>query len=130
MIYGTFSHGLCCTDGEWTLIQPPDRSLPLYAYSTMVPTTIEPQDKAIEHGFFIPGVDMPQWKIPISPDGPGDRRALDSESLLYHRASDPGQRRNLWGEQPEQQARMRRLMRDTLAAAGAPPELFARLSLT
>lgn len=130
VIYGTFSHGLCCTDGEWTLIQPPDRSLPLNAYSTMVPTTIAPQDKAVSHGFFIPGVEMPQWQIPVSPDGPGDRRALDSEPLLYDRRADPGQQNNLWGLAPDQQARMLRLLRDTLAGYGAPPELFARLRLS
>jgi hypothetical protein len=72
---------------------------------------------------------MPQWQIPVSPDGPGDRRALDSEPLLYHRRSDPAQRQNLWSEQPEQRARMLGLMRDTLAGYGAPPELFARLRL-
>lgn len=129
VIYGTFGQGLCCTDGEWTLIQPPDRDLPLYAYSTMVPTTIEPQDKPVDHGYFIPGVDMLQWKIPITPDSPGDRRALDSEPLLYHRRSDPGQMHNLWHERPDQRARMLALVREMLARYGAPPELFARLHL-
>ena len=128
VIYGTFGQGLCCTDGAWTLIQPPDRDLPLYAYSTMVPTTVAP-DVPVEHGRFMPDVDMPQWKIPVSPDGPGDRRALDSEPLLYHRSADPGQTRNLWHERPDERARMQALMRDTLAAHGAPPELFRRLHL-
>ena len=44
LIYGTFGQGMCCTDGEWTLILPPDRELPLFAYSTMVPATIAPGD--------------------------------------------------------------------------------------
>jgi hypothetical protein len=61
----------------------------------MIPTTIEPQDRAIDHGNYIPGVSMPQWKIPISPDGPDDRRALDSEPLLYNRRVDPRQETNL-----------------------------------
>jgi hypothetical protein len=130
VIYGTFGQGLCCTDGEWTLILPPNRDLPLYAYSTMVPTTIAPGDIPSEHGYFIPGADLPQWKIPISPDGPGDRRALDSEPLLYHRRSDPRQQHNLVSERPEQVERMRTLMRDTLAGYGAPSELFERLSLS
>jgi hypothetical protein len=95
----------------------------------MVPTTILPGDIPSEHGHFIPGVDLPQWKIPISPDGPGDRRALDSEPLLYHRPSDPMQRHNVVAEQPEQFERMRTLMRDTLASYGAPTELYRRLSL-
>jgi arylsulfatase A-like enzyme len=129
VIYGTFGQGLCCTDGDWTLILPPDRTLPLHAYSTMVPTTIAGGDIPREHGHFIPGVDLPQWKIPISPDGPGDRRALDSEPLLYDRRADPGQTRNLWAERPDQRDRMIAVMRDQLAGYGAPPELFERLRL-
>jgi arylsulfatase A-like enzyme len=129
VIYGTFGQGVCCTDGEWTLIQPPDRTKPLYAYSTMIPTTIEPQDRAIDHGNYIPGVSMPQWKIPISPDGPGDRRALDSEPLLYNRRIDPRQETNLWAKESGQQTRMRRLMRDQLQRYGSPEELFQRLGL-
>jgi arylsulfatase A-like enzyme len=129
VIYGTFGQGLCCTDGEWTLIQPPDRSQPLFAYSTMVPTTIDPKDKAVDHGYYIPGVEMPQWKIPISPDGLGDRRNLDSEPLLYHRASDPGQINNLWHERPDERRRMLQVMRESLQFLGAPPELLDRLSL-
>lgn len=129
VLYGTFGQGICCTDGEWTLIQPPDRSMPLYAYSTMVPTTIALEDNAVDHGHYIPGVTMPQWKIPISPDGHGDRRDLDSESLLYHRKTDPQQRDNLWTLAPEERLRMLGLMREKLAASGAPDELFARLGL-
>jgi hypothetical protein len=129
VIYGTFGQGLCCTDGEWTLIQPPDRTKPLHAYSTMIPTTIEPQDRAVGHGNFIPGVSMPQWKIPISPDGPGDRRALDGEPLLYNRRLDPHQVTNLWTAEEGQRARMQSLMAEQLAAYGAPAELFQRLGL-
>lgn len=129
VIYGTFGQGMCCTDGEWTLILPPDREMPLYAYSTMMPTTLA-GDIPAEHGYFIPGVKLPQWKIPVSPDSPGDRRALDSEPLLYHRSEDPLQQRNVIAEHPEQAARMRALMRDTLAGYGAPTELFARLRLS
>lgn len=129
LIYGTFGQGLCCTDGAWTLIQPPDRDQPVYAYSSMVPTTIIPPDQPVTHGHFIPGIDMPQWKIPFTADRPADRRPLDSERLLYHRARDPGQKDNLWASAPDQAARMKRLMRDTLAVHGAPAELFDRLCL-
>jgi arylsulfatase A-like enzyme len=129
VIYGTFGQGMCCTDGEWTLVLPPDREMPLFAYSTMVPTTIAPGDIPAEQGHFIPGVALPQWKIPVSQDGPGDRRALDSEPLLYHRHRDPQQLNNVIDEHPKQAARMRTLMRDTLAGYGAPAELFRRLGL-
>lgn len=88
----------------------------------MVPTTIEPQDKPIEHRHFIPGVDMPQWKIRVSPDRPSDRRALDREPLLYHRAANPGQTRNHHADEPAQRDRMRTLMHDMLTGYGAPPK--------
>jgi hypothetical protein len=129
VLYGTFGQGLCCTDGEWTLIQPPDRSKPLYAYSSMVPTTIIAPDKPIGQGHFIPGVDLPQWQIPFTTDRPSDRRPLDSEKLLYHRSLDPGQRDNLWSTHPDEAIRMTTLMTETLAACGAPLELFDRLGL-
>ena len=129
VLYGIFGNGLCCTDGTWTLIQPPDRSKPVYAYSSMVPTTIVAPDKPVEQGYFMPGVDLPQWKIPFTLDSPADRRPLDSEPLLFNRADDPGQTANLVARAPEQAHRMRCLMRDTLAAYGAPVELFDRLGL-
>jgi arylsulfatase A-like enzyme len=129
VIYGTFGQGICCTDGEWTLIQPPDREKPLYAYSTMVPTTIEPQDRPVDHGYYIPGIDMPQWKIPITPDGPGDRRNLDSQPLLFDRRNDPGQKRDLWQDRREERERMLHLMRQVVEQYGAPTELFQRLGL-
>lgn len=129
LLYGTFGQGICCTDGEWTLIQPPDRSLPVYAYSSMVPATIIPPDQPVGQGHFIPGVDMLQWKIPFTEDKPKDRRPLDSESLLYNRLADPGQRDNLWSSRPDQAGRMKKLMGETLASVGAPQELFARLGL-
>ena len=129
VLYGTFGQGICCTDGEWTLIQPPDRSRPLYAYSSMVPTTIIAPDTPIGQGHFIPGVEMPQWQIPFTTDRPTDRRPFDSEPLLYHRTADPGQEDNLWASRPDEAARMKRLLGETLAACGAPAELFDRLDL-
>lgn len=129
LLYGTFGQGLCCTDGEWTFIQPPDRSLPVHAYSSMVPATINPPDTPISQGHFIPGVDMLQWQIPFTEDEPKDRRPLDSEPLLYNRLSDPSQQDNLWTSRPDQRTRMKTLMRDTLVSMGAPPELFDRLDL-
>jgi hypothetical protein len=49
--------------------------------------------------------------------------------MLFNRARDPGQTINLIDTEPDQAARMRALMRDTLAAQGAPAELFNRLGL-
>ena len=95
----------------------------------MVPTTIAPQDMPVDHGYYIPGIDMPQWKIPITPDGPGDRRNLDSQPLLFDRRNDPGQKRDLWQDRREERERMLHLMRQVVEQYGAPTELFQRLGL-
>ncbi|MCS6759780.1 MAG: sulfatase-like hydrolase/transferase [Candidatus Devosia euplotis] len=129
VLYGIFGNSLCCTDGAWALIQSPDRSKPLYAYSTMVPTTIIAPEKPVDQGYFMPNVDLPQWKILLTVDRPAGRRPLDSEPLLFNRSADPGQTDNLAARAPEQAHRMRCLMRDTLAFYGAPVELFDRLDL-
>jgi arylsulfatase A-like enzyme len=129
LIYGTFGQGLCCTDGEWTIIQPPDRTKLIFAYSTMVPFLQQPAGVAIEHGNFIPGVSMPQWQVPMQLDGTTARRPGDSEPMLFHRATDPGQTANLWSERPDQRDRMLALMSRFVAESGAPDELYDRLGL-
>ena len=129
LIYGTFGQGMCCTDGEWTLIQPPDRAKPVFAYSSMVLPSLQRLDPPVGQGNFVAGVETAQWKMPFTADSPADRRPLDSELLLYNRAVDPGQLENVAGDEPEQVGRMKRLMRDALGEVGQPDELLARLSL-
>lgn len=127
LIYGTFGQGMGCTDGTWTVLTPPDRSKPLFAYSSMVLPSLQALDPPVGQDRYIPGVDIPQWKMPSTSDRPADRRPLDSEPLLYNRLADPGQSTNLWDAEPEQAQRMIDLMRQTLFSMGAPEELFDRL---
>ncbi|MEF2072678.1 sulfatase [Consotaella aegiceratis] len=129
VIYGTFGQGLCCTDGEWTIMQPPDRSQPLYAYSTMIPHMQSPAGYAVNHGRFIPDVPMPQWQIPMPMDGATARRPGDDKPMLFHRAADPGQEKDLWDERPDQRERMLSLMANLVSESGAPDELYDRLHL-
>lgn len=130
LLYGTFAQGLCCTDGEWTVFKSPEREGPLHAYSSMIfpSLVIDTVEQPVGAGHFVPGVELSQWQIPLSP-----RRAL-SEPLslgnsLFHRAADPGQVRNLWDEEPERRQRMLELMRRQMAAEGSPLEQYVRLGL-
>lgn len=130
LLYGTFGQGLCCTDGEWTVLKSPERPGPLHAYSSMIfPSLITGNpERPADAGRFIPGVDLPQWRIPVDPDR-AESQPIGRDNLLFHRATDPAQARNLWNDEPVQRRRMRDLMRDVMVAEGSPPEQFARLGL-
>jgi arylsulfatase A-like enzyme len=125
LLYGTFGEGVCCTDGEWTLFKSPTGDAALYAYSGLLQRSLEvaelePPDG---EGFFIPGVQFPQWRVPVR------REPLSREDSLFNRIADPGQERNLWDAEPAQRQRMLRLLRRLVEREGAPDEQFARLGL-
>lgn len=130
LLYGTFGQGLCCTDGAWTILKSPARDGPLHAYSsTIFPSlVIDSVKQPAGADRFIPGVDLPQWRIPLNP-----RRAisqpLGSGNFLFHRATDPDQRHNLWHQEPARRQEMLDLMRRSMASEGTPPEQYARLGL-
>ncbi|HEU5362971.1 MAG TPA: sulfatase-like hydrolase/transferase [Gaiellaceae bacterium] len=125
LLYGTFGQGVCCTDGEWTIFKSPPGRGPLYAYSSLL---VESQDikgigTPVEHGLFVPGVPLPQWRIPA------EVRPLSHEDFLFHRPTDPAQERNLWDAEPTQRERMLDLLRALVESEGAPPEQLVRLGL-
>jgi arylsulfatase A-like enzyme len=125
LLYGTFGQGVCCTDGEWTLFKSPAAHGPLYAYSSLL---VESRDGKgvglpVEQGHFVPGVPLPQWRIPA------EVRPRSREDFLFHRPTDPAQERNLWDDEPAQRGRMLELLRALVESEGAPPEQFERLGL-
>jgi arylsulfatase A-like enzyme len=125
LLYGTFGEGVCCTDGEWTLFKSPPGNAPLYSYTSQL---VESQDipgvaMPAGQGTFLPGVALPQWRIPV------EREPLSREDFLFDRRSDPGQTRNLWAAEPAQRERMLRLLRELVEREGAPPEQLERLGL-
>jgi arylsulfatase A-like enzyme len=125
LLYGTFGQGVCCTDGEWSLFKSPGHDGSLYYYSSMIfkSLTANSVNPAESSGYFVPGVDLPQWQVPVEVE------PLSWEDFLFHRAEDPGQKENLWESEPQQRNRMLGVMRDLLAEEGAPREQYARLRI-
>lgn len=131
LLYGSFGTGLCCTDGDWTLIKAPELDGPLYSYSTLQFRSLTYDNLAppVGAGHFIPGVELAQWQVPLH-----GRRAITTgmhsmENLLYNRREDPGQTHNLWNEQTVQRERMLDVMRDLMTSEGAPLEQYERLGI-
>jgi hypothetical protein len=126
LLYGTFGQGVCATDGEWTIFKSPATPGPLYYYSSAIFKS-QDADSAVPaagNGYFIPGVGVQQWQVPVS------IRPLSTENFLFNRIEDPRQERNLWDKSPEQRERMLGLLRDLLSAEGSPQEQYERLGLS
>jgi arylsulfatase A-like enzyme len=128
VVYGTFGQGVCVTDGEWTLFKSPapEHASDLYLYSSSIYRPLGGRQFAapVASGCFIPGVDLPQWKIPATV------QPHTFENFLFHRRDDPEQERNLWDSHPDERTRMLELLGGLLAAEGVPAEQWNRLGLT
>lgn len=125
-IYGTFGQGVCCTDGVSSIFKSPSpENNPLFAYSCSIfdSLTVDTIHRPEAQGFFIEGIDLPQWQIPI------EVTPLTSENFLFNRKDDPQQVSNLWETEPEERKRMLELMGDLIAQEGAPEEQWQRLGL-
>ncbi len=126
LVYGTFGQGVCCTDGEWTIFKSPVQDQPLFFYSTQIYRSLvaeEGPQAPVEAGYFIPGVNLSQWRVPTR------YRRLDHENHLFHRAEDPNQERNVWDAADTQRQRMIELLGELLTEEGLPSEQLDRLGL-
>lgn len=133
LLYGTFGQGVCATDGEWTIFKSPESDGPLSYYSpsvykaisdTLRDTVVSPSDQ----GYFIPGVEMVQWRVPVEIE----ERSLHAHArtdALYCRREDPDQRDNRWESNPEQRERMLALLVRLMEEEGTPEEQFKRLGI-
>ncbi len=80
-------------------------------------------------GHFIPGVELPQWQVPLH-DRPAITTGMhSSENFLFNRREDPEQTRNLWSQEPAQRERMLHVMWDVMASEGSPLEHYKRLGV-
>ena len=127
-VYGTFGQGVCVTDGEWTLFKSPDpaHASELNLYSSLIyrPLGGRRFPPPVASGHFLPGVDVPQWKIPASV------QPLTFENFLFNRRDDPTQECNMWETCLDQRTRMIALLSKLLAEEGIPGEQWSRLGLT
>lgn len=125
------------TDGEWTLLRFHDSAAaPAAIYTHNVqqglgfgmnqrharPLTVS----NIEAGRFIPGLEMPLWRVPLPVDYARERPP-PNDDLLFHTAADPKQEQDLAGARPDQLRRLAELLRVRALAANAPAEQLRRL---
>ena len=82
----------------------------------------------ISAGQFIPGVEMPVWRVPLPADH-ATRQPTPRDDLLFHNPSDPAQERNIALERPEELRRLHMLLCEHARAIGAPEEQVRRLHL-
>ena len=124
-IYGYFGRTLNVTDGRYTYHLSAQTDRPLYLYSSMFmnagnwfsPAQVPENPEA---GRFLPYTDSMVWRYPARIRGP------ERETMLFDTERDPWQDDNLAGREPEQEARMARLLQSALAKLQAPQELYAR----
>lgn len=135
VLYGTYGQGVGCSDSEITLLQGFDNtSNPLFLYSTRMPGI--PKDahdrriftEGVEMGPFIPGVDVPVWKLPWRA-GKFVGSATTSSSILYRRADPMFNEKNILATDRRLLQQAQSLMRDMMADEGTPPEQYARIGL-
>ena len=82
-------------------------------------------------GYFIPGIKIPQWKVPIPAMffSGGLTVAEQRKHYLFDRKKDPAFQNNMAGkpESEELETKMIEKMIEVMEKEGAPPEQFKRL---
>jgi arylsulfatase A-like enzyme len=117
VLFGDFGSGVCLATADWILAQGSVAGQPLHWYST----TAQRVSADMTAGHFIPGVPIPQWRVPVPCTG--------SPSFLWRRhpfALTPEDRLHT---EPEVASSMRDRLRAALRAATCPPETYQRLGL-
>jgi len=158
VIHGMFAFGAGITTWDTTYIRGYDRKKPLYHYTCSIPSFMSPSvisgmgeslgvtipykvvnffvsrlAKKVESGFFIPGVKIPQWRIPV-PSLIFSAFTYSKEqkrNYLYDRKNDSTFQNNLAGTQEaeELEEKMIKKLIEVLKEEGCPPEQFERLML-
>ncbi|MBF8186142.1 sulfatase [Nonomuraea sp. K274] len=125
VLYGSFGQGVCYSDGDWTLFKSPEADTQLYYYSASLYRSLH-LDGAVPPqgaGYFMPGVGLPQWRVPVG------IRPRERASMLFNRSEDPGQTADRWDDAPAVRARVLDSLRAAMSAEGCPPEQYERLGL-
>ena len=116
VVYGSHACGATVTDGRYTYHSGWDAGKEVYAYSANM---LSPSPDAVS-GKFIPGVDCPVWRMPA-------KNLAPIPELLFDRAEDPGQTRDLSSERHGAVGEMRSILKGLMDGEGVPPEQYARL---
>lgn len=117
VLLGTFGHGVTMATQDWMLAQGCRSDAPLFWYSS----TGQVVSPDMTSGKFIPGVDIPQWRVP--------QVGADHPDFLWRRKPFSTTPENLLDAEPGVARRMRDQLRAALEAAGCPPEQFIRFNL-
>lgn len=138
-VYGYNNKRIGITAGEWTLLRfhETEAAWPvIYTHNVqqglgfgMGQRDKRPREiSRIAAGQFIPGVEMPVWRVPLPADH-ATRQPTPRDDLLFHNPSDPAQERDVAAEQPEALNRLHSILSEHAAAIGAPEEQMRRLRL-
>lgn len=117
VLFGTFGHGVTMATQEWILAQGCRSDAPLFWYSS----TGQIVSPDMTSGKFLPGVDIPQWRVP--------QQGEQQPDFLFRRLPFTTTPENLIDVEPEVARALREQMRCALATLGCPPEQFTRLRL-
>jgi hypothetical protein len=158
ILYGSFGDGVNLTTWDATYIRGFNPKKPICVYSSTFPIVMSPSIisgfteryginleydmleemlggmmEEVESGRYIPGVNIPQWKIPLPPfyfAGKGSKKELQ-QCYLFDRIKDPNFQNNLTGtpEGEELEKKMMKKMKEVMEEEGCPPEQLVRLML-
>ncbi|MHA1311654.1 MAG: sulfatase [Candidatus Helarchaeota archaeon] len=158
ILYGTYGAGVSLTTWDTTYIRGFDPRKPLYIYTCSYPMLLSPGSISgfgeyfgvnldyegavkfltsitakMESGYYIPGVKIPQWKIPMISFmfSAGKSTKECKRSYLFDRKKDLNFQNNLAGkpEYAELENEMMQKMKIVLKEEGCPPEQFKRFML-
>jgi arylsulfatase A-like enzyme len=119
-VTGTFACGPMVADERYSYTHAPVAAGPNLWHSGYLPRGRD--FRAAEPGRFIPGVDVPVWRIPVADVPPY------APSLIEH-APDPNHQPDLLPAHPEIAERLKAQLAAILREEGCPPEQWTRLGL-
>ena len=134
-VYGYANQRVGITSGDWTLLRDHDPAGGAAYWYTQQVEQVRTRSFGARRerlftspdlvpGGFLPGVEMPVWRMPTgwSPEPPRD-------DLLFNNQADPGQQHNVAPDNPDVIRRLEVQLRDHALALGAPEEQLGRLRL-
>lgn len=143
-VYGYNNSLMGITNGEWTLLRDHDKeAAPSYIYTHQTEQmqsfglmnrkyVTRGEYGELEAGQFIPGVDLPVWRMhkaaqqsPIPADPSSTRRA----DLLFHNLTDAAQEHDRAADHPEIVRMLEDVLRKHMQKLEVPAEQYARLRL-